>query len=477
MNKQIAIKTLDKQGVRKVEIARQINCHRNTVRNIVLRKSIIETQTRNKTSACAQHHDIIQKLLEKKVTSLRIYEILQETHGFSKGYDAVRRYINKNFPKQVEAYGVQVTKPGEEAEIDFGYLGMLPREGDTLVKAWGIAVILSHSRHGYWAITYDQKLATLTRELTNAFEYFGGVPKKLKVDNMKTAILKNQHYELEFNQDFLEFAAHYTTVIVPCTPYHPEQKGKVEASIKYLKNNFIAGRTFKDDRDLCVQLREWRDTYANTRIHGTTKRQPSTVFHTEEKNTLLPLPAEEFAFFNRCVRKVAQNCHIHFENNYYSVPAILVGTNVTVRYDDQLVRIVHEGEQVTLHKRSKEKGIYITTRSHIPDYKVYSETEYQKRYEDRMAQIGEQAHIFFKMLLKSKRNYWGRIVRGVLGMAKEYGKPVVERSLERAMHFNATDLTTIKNIAEKKLYQEDLEPKLSLNKEARESRSLSYYQG
>jgi transposase len=104
--------------------------------------------------------------------------------------------VSRHFPKPVEAFGVQVTEPGEEAELDFGYLGMLPDPLGKLVKTYALAVVLPYSRLDFYAITYDQKLETLCKELENAFVYFGGVPRRLKVDNMKTAIFKNQHYEL-----------------------------------------------------------------------------------------------------------------------------------------------------------------------------------------------------------------------------------------------------------------------------------------
>ena len=476
MYQQITVKTLIAQGEKKKDVASQIGCHRNTVYN-VLRREPIETQTRSKPSFFDTYHDTIKKYLkDDRLTRLRIYELLRDEHGVNKTYDSLCKYIQKHFPKAPEAYGVQITKPGEIAEVDFGYLGMLPGNDGKLVKAWGIAVILSFSRHGYWAVTYDQKLATLTRQLKMAFEYFGGVSRKLKVDNMKTAILKNQHYELEFNQDFLEFCAHYNTVIVPCTPCHPEQKGKVESAIKYMQRNFIAGRNFQDGRDLINQLKDWMNGYANVRTHGTTKKVPLAVYEQEEKSTMQALPDNEFAIFERVVRKVAANCHIHFENNYYSVPARLVGEQVTIRYNTSLVRIIYKSEQVALHKRVQGAGTYVTVRSHMPEYKIYSETEYQKRYEKRMAAIGEQAHIFFRMLLEHKRNYWGRIVRGVLGLANIYGKEAVEQSLQRAMHFNATDLATIRNIAEKKLYECEPEPKLSPAGNHENGRSLSYYQ-
>src|SRR5205814_941239 len=106
-----------------------------------------------------------------------------------------------------------------------------------LMKTHGLCVVLPFSKLGFYAITYDQKLETLVKEIENAFLYFHGVPKKLKVDNMKTAILKNQHYDLEFNPDFLGFCYHNSSVIIPCTPYSPEQKGTVEGGIKYLQGN------------------------------------------------------------------------------------------------------------------------------------------------------------------------------------------------------------------------------------------------
>jgi hypothetical protein len=160
---------------------------------------------------------------------------------------------------------------------------------------------------------------------------------------MKTAILKNQHYDLEFNPDFLGFAYHNNTVIIPCTPYSPEQKGTVEGGIKYLQGNFISGRTFKTSADMKRQLADWMNNYANKRIHGTTRKAPMEMFLSEEKATLQPLPDNPFPFFNRGERIVATNCHIHFENNYYSVPASLIGQEVTVRWNEKLLRVIYRG--------------------------------------------------------------------------------------------------------------------------------------
>ena len=354
---------------------------------------------------------------------------------------------------------------------------MFPGPLGTLVKTYGLAVILHYCRLGFYALTYDQKLETLIKELENAFEYFSGVPERLKVDNMKTAILKNQHYDLEFNPDFLGFTYHYQTAINPCTPYSPEQKGTVEGGIKYLQGNFIAGRTFTTSADMKQQLTDWMNNYANRRIHGTTRKVPREVFETEEKATLQPLPETPFAFFNRAERKVAANCHIHFGNNYYSVPCSLVGKTVTVRWNEHLLRVLFKGEQVALHTLSPEIGKYVTKRTHLPDYKVYSQTEYQAQFEAQFADMGEDAHRYFCMLIEQKEPYWFRIARYILGLQKAYGDGPVNASLKRALYYQVRDCPTIRNILEKKLYTLDSEPKL-LTKTGEDSsfaRELTYY--
>lgn len=481
MYKQITIKTLHNQGEKKSQIARELGCHRNTVLNIVKRDGIIEKQTRVKSSSFDSYKTQIKEWLDKEISKLRIHEMLLENYGVLEKYDTLCKYIQKQFPKKVEAFGVQMHTPGEEAEIDFGYLGMLPGPLGKLIKTYGLAVILPFSRLDFYAICYDQKLETLTSELKNAFVYFGGVPRRLKVDNMKTAILRNQHYDLEFNQDFLEFASHYQTVVFPCSPYSPEQKGTVESGIKYLQQNFVAGRQFQDDVDIKQQLLSWMDGYANVRVHGTTRKIPRELFEAEEKPKLQPLPEEEFAFFNRSIRIVLPNCHVHFENNYYSVPASLVSKEVTVRWNEHIVRVIFAGEQVALHLKVTGQGNFVTQRNHLPDYKIYSQTEYQVKYETKMVEIGEYAHQYFTMLLQTKQSYWFRNVRIILGWEKEYGKEALNLSLKRAVYYQANDIVTIKNILAKKLYLLELEPSLdkcsSSTNEYAMSRSLDYYEG
>ena len=464
MYQQITIKTLAKQNKKHTEIAVELGCHRNTVRNIINRESVIGKGTRDKSSYFDPYRDQIKEWLDKKVSHLRIYELLCGTEKIERTYDSLCKYIQKEFPKTSAAFGVQVTSPGEMAEVDFGYAGLQPvnAPGETkhLAKTWFLSVRLNYSRLAYREMTHDQKVLTFIKGISNAFTYFGGVPKRLKIDNLRSAISKNQHYDLQFNSDFLEWATHEGVVISPCVPYHPEQKGGVESDMKYIENNFLVERHFSDWIDLKNQFGKWSTDYANKRIHGVTKKVPSEVFASEEKQRLQALPTTPYVTFERCERKVQSNCHIFFQNHYYSVPARLVAQIVTLRYDGSLLKVIYQSDEVACHLISSEMGGYTTSRSHLPDFKCYGVTEYQQKYEAKMADIGESAHTYFQEVLVARDNYWFRSVRVILGLAHDYGNEAVNLSLTRALQFHVTDTNIIKRIVTQRLYLLDTAPRL-----------------
>jgi len=430
------------------------------VANVIRNEKAVEKQTRNKSSYFAKYKQQIKQWLDKKYSKLRIYEILSQEHDIDRTYDSMCKYIQKHFPKKREAFGVQITYPGEEAEVDFGYLGLFPDNNGKTSRAYVFVITLSYSRKAYYVITDDQKIQSVLNALIGAFTFFDGVPTKVKVDNMRTAILRNQHYDLQFNKDLLDFANYYNFVIKPCAPYKPNQKGKVEAGVKYVQNNFLVGRTFTSRMDMRQQLKSWTVNYANKRTHGTTKKVPEVVFMQKEKNKLLQLPENPYLILNRSTRSVKPNCHISFQNNYYSVPSKYAGDSVVIRWNQEILRILSETTIIATHKINHSQGEYITVRSHLPEYKVYSETEYQERYETKMREIGEHAHKYFQRILSKKHGYWFRSMRGILGLVKEFGNERVNLSLQRALNFNVLDLTTIRNICERQLYLYDEQPKL-----------------
>lgn len=188
---------------------------------------------------------------------------------------------------------VNSTLPGEKAQVDFGYIGRIPDPTGKIKKAWVFCMVLCYSRLMYCEIVFNQEVKTFIRCHENAFRYFGGVPKMVKTDNLKAAILEANFYEPVYQREYQEFSKHYGFSSIPCRVKTPTDKAKIESGVKYVKNNFFKGRSLKTYEEYKDGLKSWLDEICNVRIHGTTKKIPKEVFETEEKIALLPLPIEK----------------------------------------------------------------------------------------------------------------------------------------------------------------------------------------
>jgi transposase len=490
-HQQITIHTLFKQGKEIKEIAESLGVHRNTVKNILQRGEIREKQSREKHSSFATYQKQIEDLLSKKITRLRIWQILKDEYAVEAGYYAFCKYLKTQKKKQKKtAFVVQENEPGELAEVDFGYAGLIPKGNEqrgsrdtTLTKVWFFIMTLSYSRDAYYEAVTDQKVETFIQCHLNAFQYFGGVPKEVKIDNLKSGILRNEQYSLEYNQHFLDFAYYANFVIKPCTPYTPNQKGKVENGVGYVKKNFLGGRNFTDLADFKHQLKDWMHNVANVRVHGTTKQIPHEILLSVERQALQPLPENPFPQSVTLRRKVKLNCHIQYEANYYSVPSAYVGEMVDVRKQANLLKIsiprdrvlslndLHSSKEyqnipetndveIATHVISSKVGTYVTNPHHFPEHKIYSQTAFQQKYEDKMKAVGGYAHQFFTHVLLTDKLSWQHTIRNVLGLVPIYGTEKVDKACKRALQYKAVKFKVIKNICEKNLEDVEIEPVL-----------------
>ena len=167
--------------------------------------------------------------------------------------------------------------PGEEAQIDFGTGAPIHTSEGKRRRPWIFRIVLSYSRKAYSEAVYRQSTESFIQYLENAFRHFGGVPKRLVIDNLKAAVARADWYDPEVHPKLQSFAAHYGTVFLPTKPYTPRHKGKVESGVKYVKRNALKGRTFTCLVDENQFLLDWETRGADTRIHGTTKRQEPTL--------------------------------------------------------------------------------------------------------------------------------------------------------------------------------------------------------
>ena len=450
------IKTLWKKGSNKSEIARATGHDWKTVDKVIkkLGKGIEIPQYKGRGSIIDPYEDKVSEYLGEGLSGIRIYEKIKE-QGYPGSYPTVRRQIAKI--KAKENIFVRIhTPPGKEAQVDFGYAGITVDNEGRRRKTWVFNMRLSYSRYDYYQKVYDQRVETFVACHINAFEYFSGVPEVVRIDNLKAAILEANFYEPVYQQMYKHFADYYGFGPLPCRVRKPNDKGKVESGIKYVKRNFFSGRSFANSTDLAEKLAEWLKR-ANRRIHGTTRKVPLAVFKTEEKSKLKPLPYNRFKLSKIGARKVYHDCHIYVDYNYYSVPYKYIGKKVDIEVTDTLLRISYKGEDIAVHPVASGRGNFTTNEAHYPKYKRYTDTDYQEKRRAKMAAIGPYAEKMFYLIAEEKPNNWSRIVCGILSLKKSYPDKIIEASCKRTYHYRAASYQIVKRICRNGSYTLPLE--------------------
>ena len=446
------IKTLSGRGQNISQIAKATGHDWKTVKEVIRKLKAGQEyplqQIREKK--INKHKEQILEWIEEGLSGLRIHEKILGM-GEQISYSSVKNYLvdlkgNQNIFMRLHS------QPGEEAQVDFGYVGITLDNLGKKRKTWVFNMKLSCSRYDFYEKVYDQKVETFIRCHINAFEYFGGIPEYVKIDNLKAAILEASFYEPIYQELYKQFSEHCGFKPLPCRIYTPNDKGKVESGIKYVKNNFFAGRVFIDGNDLDKQLRYWLDNTCNVRVHGTTKQIPREVFEAEEKPKLINLPLQPFNMSKVGTRKVQIDCHIYVEHNYYSVPFEFVGREVEIELSHNLLKVIYRHKQIALHTKLEGRGKFSTINEHYPKYKVMSATELQEKFQVKMSQIGIYAEKIFFLAKKNQPNYWYKTVKGILSLVDKYTADIVELSCKRALAYEVCEYQRIKSICSSGAY-------------------------
>ncbi len=448
------ILTLHQQGKSQRQIAKITNTHRKTISKIINNykdKNIEAPIPYNRPSKSGSWHEQITNLLSESLSTVRIFEKLKD-HGFKGSYSSLSRYIRKHNIKNSTCIRFH-TLPGEEAQVDFGDVGRRYDNNGKLRKAYVFNMRLSYSRLDYYEVVFDQKINTWINCHINAFRFFGGVAKVIKLDNLKAGVLEANFYEPVFQKEYQRLAKHYGCLLSPCRPYQPQEKGKVESGIKYVKGNFFAGREFQNYGEMSEKLKQWLST-ANERIHGTTKHKPSELFRQEESKSLIKLPLELFNMESWSIRKVARDCHVTIDNNYYSVPAKYVSKVVMISISSEIVKIYDGEELIATHARAKGHGIFTTNNSHYAENKRHCPgfIEYDRKYEEKLANMGSNCAVILAQIQRAHKKDWHRTAKGIIKLRQFYSDEVIDRACLRAIHYGVTSYSKIKKILENNCY-------------------------
>ena len=412
----------------------------------LLDEMLPEKKPPQNSSKAGAYRERIGKLLKEKVKVTAIYDRLRE-QGYSGSYASVLRLARQMDPKPVEAFTRKECEPGEEAEIDFGYVGKMKDAEGNIRKAWAFVMVLCWSRYAYVEFVFDQKVGTWLRCHRNALEFFGGVPQRLVIDNLKSGITQAIWDDPHVQMAYRECAEHYGFLILPCRPATPEHKGKVEGGVGYVQGRFMGGKDTLELVQANREVRKWCQNEAGLRIHGTTKEQPRRRFEEVEKGRLKPLPGAPYDLSVWKQAKLHRDCHIVFEGSYYSAPFRLIGQNLWVCAGTRQVRLFTEKhELVATHERAARPGTRQTHRDHYPAEKLPGWERTRESCLTQAAELGLAVQLVVQQMLDDpvldRMHQAGRLLR----LSEKYGSQRLEAACQRALDYGDPAYKTVKGI-------------------------------
>jgi len=402
----------------------------------------------SRPSTLEPYHETVKKMLEQGVEMTAIWQRLRDNYGYSGSYSSIRRYVQRMRLATGEDAVIRVhTEPGEELQVDFGSVGKLfDPNSSRLRTAYVFVATLCYSRHQYAELVFDQKVSTWIGLHKRAFEAFGGVPKRVKPDNLKAAVLKTLVHDPVLGEAYRRMALHYGFLISPTAPAQPQQKGKVESGVRYVKRNFMAGQEFADIGFANQHLKRWVDEIAGARKHGTTHQAPLRLFNEYEQAVLLPLPETDFELSEIREVKVHPDCHVVIDGSYYSVPHLWIGKELDAQIYERRVEIYAGQELVATHVRARQRGRWSTRMEDYPPHKadyLIKTPQYCRRMAARLGSATQQV---VDSLLQDRPLDRLRSVQAILRLEETVGAERLEAACARALFYGDLRYRRIKDI-------------------------------
>ena len=413
---------------------------------------------RGRPSECEPWREWIQDKCRLGLSAQRIYQDLVAERGFAGSYYSVRRFVRRLEHSLALPFRRIESEPGEEAQIDFGTGAWVIGPDGKRRRTHVLRVVLSHSRKGYSEVVYRQTTEDFLRCLEGAFRHFGGVPKRLVLDNLKAAVKRADWYDPEINPKVRSFGEYYGTVFLPTRPYTPRHKGKVERGVGYVQENALKGRSFSSLEEQNEFLWNWELTVADTRIHGTTHKQVGPYFEEVERAALLKLPIEGFPSFQEARRTVHRDGHIEVGRAYYSVPPEYLGHRVWVRWDTRMVRIFNDRmEPIQVHVR-QEPGRFSTHHANIVAQKISGVERGVAWQLGRVRRVGPHSLQWAESVVRLRGVEAARVLVGLLSLTEHHPSKAIEHACEIASSYGAFHLRTIRSLIQKEAPKQEVMP-------------------
>lgn len=443
-------------------IAAQLGIHHGTVTRVLAQAGLPQLGAPRRASAIDPYLSFILETLEKfpTLTASRLHAMVK-SRGYLGGPDHFRHLIALHRPRpKAEAYLRLRTLPGEQAQVDWGHFGHL-QIGCARRALMGFVMVLSWSRMIYLRFFLGAHMENFLRGHVGAFTDWDGVPRTLLYDNLKSAVLERQGQAIRFNPVLLGFAGHYRYEPRPVAVARGNEKGRVERAIRYIRDNFFAGRSFDDLDDLNTQAEAWMiGPAADRRCPEDTTLTVREAFALETKH-LLALPENPSPTDEQVAVKIHKTPYARFDLNDYSVPHDYVQRTLTVVSSLQEVRILNGQEVLATHPRSFDKGQQIEIPAHIETLLEHKHQASQHRGTDRLAQAVPQSR---DLLIQAadRGEPLGRIAAALLNLLDRYGATELQAAVHEALQRGVPHPNAVRMALERRREARELPPPVEM---------------
>lgn len=434
------------KGLTAMQISRELDLDERTVKIWLAAKQFRPRKTVIRPSKLDPFKDTVVRMIESyQYTAQQVYQRLQE-EGFTGGYTVVKTFVRKIRPNKKKAFLTLAFAPGECAQVDWGSYGSI-RVGETTRRLSFFVMVLCYSRQIYVEFTVSQTMEHFLACHQNAFAAFGGVPARIMVDNLKSAVLKHGLGEAPvFNPRYLDFANYHGFSISACGVAKGNEKGRVENGVGYVKKNFLAGAELPDFAAINPAARIWLDTIANMRIHGETRQKPVDMLLTELPH-LQPLLLHLYDIGNITAVRASSQFRVTLDSNRYSVPARYAGQPLTMKaYPDRLC-FYHEEKLIARHSRSFERNRDFEDPDHPRELIAQRKKARDQTLLRRFLALCHCSLDYYRELDKRQLNATIHI-RKIVALAEIHGDEAVAGAIDDAMRLHAIGSDYIANILE-----------------------------
>jgi len=450
------------EGWRVGTIARQLQVHYSAVRRVLTQAGIVLAPQRTRPSKLDAYVPFIQDTFTRYPTlrASRLYRMVRE-RGYAGGPDHFRHLMARYRPRPAaEAYLRLRTLAGEQGQIDWAHFGKFV-VGRARRPLMAFVMVLSYSRHLFVRFYLSATMASFLDGHVQAFTYFNAVPRTLLYDNLRSAVLERVHDAIRFHPTLLELAAWYHFQPRPVAVARGNEKGRVERSIRFVRERFFAARRFADMADLNAQALAWCAGEAAERPCPEDRTRSVRACFQEEQPRLLALPSEPFPCQEHVMVRAGKTPYVRFDLNDYSIPHTHVRRSLELLATLDTVRIVDGADVIAVHARSFDRGAQIEDAAHIQALVDHKRAGRAHRAIDRLHHAAPSAARFFK-LAAERGVHLGSLTRGLIDLLDTHGAAGLEAALTAALAEDAAHLGAVRHFIDLQRAQRAARPPVAV---------------